>query len=483
MPSSPTGRWCHFGDAEALLSQGYVAPLSAVLPADTETPVSAFIKLARTERQAFLFESVEPGERIGRFSFIGLRPRNTIRTQASLGRGPFAELAAFQQQTLGLRLTKLPPFTGGLVGFLGAEAICRLEPKVPTRVGDDLGFGESTLFDIDTLVAFDNVRREIHLIAQARPEDGRIAIRDAKLRLTDLRTRLAKPVSLPRPAARPAPQFQPLMSKATFLKQVRKAKEFIAAGDIQQVVLSQRFEAQSTVPGLELYRALRRINPSPFMFYVKDGARELIGASPERLVEVRGERVSVRPIAGTRKRGTTPEADETLASELLADPKEAAEHVMLVDLGRNDVGKVSAFGSVRVESSRVVERYSHVLHLVSQVSGTLASDKTSIDALCAAFPAGTLSGAPKVRALQIIDALEPVGRALYGGAVGYLDVSGDLDFAITIRSFMKNGTRLAVQAGAGIVHDSVPLSEYQETLNKAGALFAAATLAARGHRP
>jgi anthranilate synthase component 1 len=478
----PTGRWCLFGDAERLLSDGFVAPLAVILAGDTETPVSAFLKLAQTERQALLFESVEPGERIGRFSFIGIRPRNVIRTTPDEGEGPFEALAHFHRTVRGVQIPGLPPLTGGLVGFVGADAVCRLEPKVPHSKPDPLGFPESVLFDVDTLVAFDNVRRELHLIAQARPGDGAGALQDAQRRLVDLERRLRQPLVQRRASSFDAPEFAPMMSKGEFLKRVRKAKAYVEAGDVQQVVLSQRFEAQTQIPGIALYRALRRVNPSPFMFFVKDGSHELIGASPERLVEVKGRRVSVRPIAGTRKRGATVAADEALAQELLADPKEAAEHVMLVDLGRNDVGRVSALGSVKVEASRVVERYSHVLHLVSQVTGTLAPGKTSVDALCAAFPAGTLSGAPKVRALQIIDELEPIRRALYGGAVGYLDASGDLDFAITIRSFMKKGRRLAVQAGAGIVHDSTPEGEFEETLNKARALFAAASLAAEGSR-
>jgi anthranilate synthase component 1 len=458
--------------------------LRVVLPADTETPVSAFLKLSRGETQAFLLESVEPGERVGRFSFIGVRPREVLRTHSGTGAGPFAVLEAFARSHRGVIPDGFPPLTGGLVGFLGYDAVSRLEPRVTLPGPDELGFPESTFFDVDTLVAFDNVRRELHLLAQLRPGDGgpRALLRDAKARLRALERTLKAPLKEPRRPRTSAPVFHARTSEADYLRQVAKAREYVAAGDVQQVVLSQRFDATTSLPGFELYRALRRVNPSPFMFFFKDGDRELIGASPERLVEVRGGQVSVRPIAGTRKRGATPLADEALAAELLADPKEAAEHVMLVDLGRNDVGRVAALGSVRVDAYRTVERYSHVLHLVSQVSGRLADGRSPVDALCAAFPAGTLSGAPKVRAMQIIDELEPCRRGPYGGAVGYLDTSGALDVAITIRTLMKRGRRLSVQAGAGIVHDSVPASEFQETLSKARAQIVATALAATGGR-
>ncbi len=407
------------------------------------------------------------------------------RIRLGQGSGPFDFVEAYARTARPLRAPGFPPFTGGLVGFMGYEAIKRVESRVPLAGGDELGFPEAVFFDVDTVVAFDNVRREIQLIAQVRDEDGSspARIKHAQARLRELEQLLARPLGRRSNARHAVPIFKPRTSKRAFLNAVHRAKEYVAAGDVQQVVLSQRFEARTSIPGFELYRALRRVNPSPFMFFLRDGRRELIGASPERLVKVQDRRVSVRPIAGTRKRGATPEDDARLEAELLADPKEAAEHVMLVDLGRNDVGRVAAFGSVKVEAFRKVERYSHVLHLVSQVSGELASGKTAVDALRSAFPAGTLSGAPKVRAMEIISELEPTQRGPYGGAVGYVDSNGDLDFAITIRTFLKNGSKLSVQAGAGIVHDSVPLDEYQETLNKARALFVAAQLAAKAGRP
>jgi anthranilate synthase component 1 len=457
-------------------------PLRLVLPGDTETPVSAFLKLAGSARQAFLLESVEPGERVGRFSFIGVAPRRVLRTRVGQGEGPFALLDEYVRTAKGTKHEGYPPFTGGLVGYLGYDAVKRLEPRVPLALPDELGFPESTFFDVDTVVAFDNVRRELQLLTHLRPEDGSKPAQQqrAQRRLAALQRALARPLRPPPAGPAEAVDFQPRTSRKAFLQAVDRAREYVAAGDVQQVVLAQRFDARTTLAGFELYRALRRINPSPFMFFFRDGDRELIGASPERLVEVRGRHVSVRPIAGTRKRGATAELDLALEAELLADPKEAAEHVMLVDLGRNDVGRVATLGSVKVDAYRVVERYSHVLHLVSQVHGQLAQGKTSIDALRAAFPAGTLSGAPKVRAMEIIDELELARRGPYGGAVGYVDTSGDVDFAITIRTFMRAGDRLSVQAGAGLVHDSVSRLEYEETLTKARALFLAAAQAARG---
>ncbi len=457
-------------------------PLRLVLPGDTETPVSAFLKLAGAAKRAFLLESVEPGERVGRFSFIGVNPRRVLRTQVGKGPGPFELLEQYVRTAKAPRHEGYPPFTGGLVGFIGYDAVKRLEPRVPLARADELGFPEAVFFDVDTVVAFDNVKRELQLLTQLRPSDGSRAEqqRRARRRLEALRRALARPLKERRRPPLPAPAFAPRTPRKAFLAAVARAREYVAAGDVQQVVVAQRFDATTALSGFELYRSLRRINPSPFMFFLKDGDRELIGASPERLVEVRGRHVSVRPIAGTRKRGATAEQDQALEAELLADPKEGAEHVMLVDLGRNDVGRVSTLGSVAVDAYRVVERYSHVLHLVSQVHGELGAGKSSIDAVRAAFPAGTLSGAPKVRAMEIIDELELARRGPYGGAVGYVDASGDVDFAITIRTFLHHGRRLSVQAGAGIVHDSVAALEYEETLNKARALFLAAAQAARG---
>ncbi len=457
-----------------------------MLPADTETPVSAFLKLSAGSKQAFLLESVEHGERVGRWSFIGVHPRAVHRFTVGASPSPFDFLQSMVAEHRGTRPPGFPPLCGGAVGFLTYDCVQRLEPRVQLAKKDELGFPEAVFFDVDTLVAFDNARREMQLIAQVRPSDGlplpRL-IREAEGRLRGLQRLLLQPFKPLISRTYSLPVLKPRSTKPAFLKAVAQAKEYVAAGDCQQVVVSQRFDAETAIPSVALYRALRRVNPSPFMFYLRDGQRELIGGSPERLVKVEGDVVSVRPIAGTRRRGATPEDDARLEAELINDEKENAEHVMLVDLGRNDVGRVARIGSVKVDALRIVERYSHVLHMVSQVSGRLADGKTSIDALRAAFPAGTLSGAPKVRAMQIIDALEPCRRGPYGGAVGYVDSSGDLDLAITIRTFMRNGRRLSVQAGAGIVHDSVPEAEFQETLTKARALFNAVHLAAKGVLP
>jgi anthranilate synthase component 1 len=461
-------------------------PLRIVLSADTETPVSAFLKISRGARQAFLLESVEGGERVGRWSFIGARPRAVHRFRVGGAACPFRFLEQMVAAHQAVRPSGFPPFCGGAVGFLSFDTVHRLEPRVALSKPDELGFPEAVFLDVDTLVAFDNARREMQLITQVRPSDDApvpVLLARAQARLRALSRTLRQPLRAPAVATRPIPALKPRMPKRRFLEAVRRAKEYVAAGDCQQIVLSQRFDAQTSIPSTDLYRALRRVNPSPFMYFFRDGARELIGASPERLVKVEGDRVSVRPIAGTRARGETPEADARLEAELLADGKENAEHVMLVDLGRNDVGRVARYGSVAVDAFRTVEKYSHVLHLVSQVSGRLATGKTSIDALKAAFPAGTLSGAPKVRAMQLIDALEPARRGPYGGAIGYVDSTGDLDLAIAIRTFMRNGSRLSVQAGAGVVYDSIPEAEYQETLNKARAQLRAVQLAATGELP
>lgn len=478
-----TGRWWVFGKADQLK---HAYPLRLVLPADTETPVSAFLKLSAGSKQAFLLESVEHGERVGRWSFIGVRPRAVHRFKVGSAASPFDFLQTMVAEHRGVRPPGFPPLCGGAVGFLSYDCVQRLEPRVPLAKPDELGFAEAVFFDVDTLVAFDNARREMQLIAQVRPFDGGSLprlVRQAEMRLKDLQRLLLNPFKPLRLRTYSLPKLRPRSTKRSFLQAVAQAKEFVAAGDCQQVVVSQRFDAETSIPSIALYRALRRVNPSPFMFYLRDGRRELIGGSPERLVKVEGDVVSVRPIAGTRRRGATLQDDARLEAELMHDEKENAEHVMLVDLGRNDVGRVARIGSVTVDVLRVVERYSHVLHLVSQVSGRLAQGRSSVDALRAAFPAGTLSGAPKVRAMQIIDALEPCRRGPYGGAVGYVDSSGDLDLAITIRTFMRNGRRLSVQAGAGIVHDSVPQAEFQETLTKARALFSAVHLAAKGVLP
>lgn len=452
-------------------------PLSVEVDADTETPVSAFLKLSRGESHAFLFESVEGGARTGRWSFLGAGPRSIHRFRLGEPGDPFAHVEGVLARHRAVRLPGMPRFTGGLVGHLSYDVVRLLEPRVPIAGPEELGFPDALLMDFDTLVAFDNLRHTVQVIAQARcgeGDDPRALHADALARIRGVLERLRAPLQDERPGALPhTPRLSPRMDRRAFEAAVRGAQAAIRAGDCQQVVLSQRFEAEVGLPPFELYRALRRVNPSPYLFFLKEGEQALVGSSPETLVKLEQGEVSLRPIAGTRRRGRTPVEDAALEAELLADPKENAEHSMLVDLGRNDVGRVSQLGSVRVTALKTVERYSHVLHLVSEVRGRLLEGRSCVDVLRATFPAGTLSGSPKVRAMELIDQLEPCRRGPYGGCAGYFDLSGDMEMAITIRTLLQSGNRVSVQAGAGIVHDSQPAAEYQETVNKAGALFAA----------
>jgi anthranilate synthase component 1 len=445
--------------------------------ADTETPVSAFLKLAHGKRQAFLLESVEGGERSARFSFLGAAPRGALRWRLGDGGDPVAAIRATLASHRAVRVPGCPPFSGGLVGHVSYDAVKLFEPRVPISKPDELGFPDVLLMDFDEVVAFDNLRHSLHVICEVRcgkGDDPRAlyerALRRLRARLRDL----ARPLvdRRPRRAARPA-ELAPRVAKRDYLAAVERAKEYVKAGDCQQIVLSQRFDAEVSVAPFDIYRALRRVNPSPYLFFLQDGERALAGSSPETLVKLQGGEVTLRPIAGTRRRGADPAEDQALEAELRADPKENAEHVMLVDLGRNDVGRVSAIGSVRVSQLKTVERYSHVMHLVSEVKGRLADGLSAVDVLRAGFPAGTVSGSPKVRAMEIIDELEPARRGPYAGAVGYFDRRGDMEMCIAIRTLMASGRRVSVQAGGGLVYDSVPEAEYQETLNKARAVFTA----------
>jgi anthranilate synthase component 1 len=452
--------------------------------ADTETPVSAFQKVSRGQNQAFLFESVEGGERSARWSFLGAGPRSAFAWRLADGGEPLARVERELSACRAVPVEGTPRFSGGLVGYLSYDAVRTLEPRVPIGKPDEHEFPDAVFMDFDTVLAFDGVRHTIQIIAQARWVEGvdpRVLYRDALERSA----RVLQSHARGEPEERPAPSsagivLRPRTPRADFEEAVRAARERIRAGDCQQIVLSQRFDTEVDVPPFELYRALRRVNPSPYLFYVQDGPRALVGSSPETLVRLEDGDISLRPLAGTRRRGRTLGEDAALEAELRADPKENAEHVMLVDLGRNDVGRVAEMGSVRVDVLREVERYSHVMHLVSQVSGRLAPGKSAVDVLRATFPAGTVSGAPKVRAMEIIDALEPARRGPYAGCVGYFDRAGNMQMAITIRTLLKSGRRVSVQAGAGVVFDSSPEAEYQETLNKARALLVALVQAHRG---
>jgi len=449
----------------------------AEVDADTETPVSAFLKVSRGQPRAFLLESVEGGERSARFSFLGAGPRQVIRWRLADGGDPVARIREALASHRAVAVPGTPRFSGGLVGHFAYDLVRVFEPRVKVAGPDELAFPDLLLMDFDEVVAFDNLRHSMHVIQEVRcdrGDDPRALYRRAVARLATRLKALARPLRDPRPrrVARSA-ALSPRVARRDFEAAVQRAKEYITAGDCQQIVLSQRFDAECGLPPFEIYRALRRVNPSPYLFFVRDGERALVGSSPETLIKLEAGEVTLRPIAGTRRRSPDPAEDARLEAELRADPKENAEHMMLVDLGRNDVGRVSEVGTVRVTALRTVERYSHVMHLVSEVRGRLAPGLSALDVLRAGFPAGTVSGSPKVRAMQIIDELEPARRGPYAGAVGYLDRGGDMELCIAIRTLAANGRRVSVQSGAGIVYDSVPEAEYQETVSKARAVFTA----------
>jgi anthranilate synthase component 1 len=481
---------------EALAARGYNR-IPCVLEsfADLDTPLSLYVKLAG-ERYTFLLESVVGGERFGRYSFIGLGARTGIRARGTSidveERGgivehhegdPLAFAGEFMRRYRAAPRAGLPRFCGGLAGYFGYDIVRHIEPRLaqsaPPAAPDLAGVPDMLLLLTEELAVVDNLAGKIFLIVYADPSSPN-AYRKAHERLHALRRKLRDPVTIPLQLPAAVTQAQSDTGEAPFCDAVRRAKDYIAAGDIMQVVLSQRLRRPFTASPLSLYRALRSLNPSPYMFYYDFGDFHVVGASPEILVRKEGSTVTLRPIAGTRPRGTTREADEALAAELLADPKELAEHVMLVDLGRNDVGRVAQTGSVKVTDRMVIERYSHVMHIVSNVEGTLKPGLGSLDVLRAAFPAGTVSGAPKVRAMEIIDELEPTRRGVYAGAVGYVSFQDDMDTAIAIRTALVKDGLLYVQAGAGIVHDSAPEAEWQETLSKARAVMRAAEMVQLG---
>ncbi len=476
--------------------------LYARLVADLETPVSAFLKLAEGRENAFLFESVQGGEVRGRYSIIGLKPdliwrcrdgKAEINRSARSAPGAFVPDALAPLQSLRAligetRMTLpdgLPPMAVGIFGYLGYDMV-RLIERLPNAPPDTLGLPDAILLRPTITAVFDTVRDEILIVSPVWPQDGidaRAAYARAGERLSDAVADLERPAP-----ATPAPPLdlpsgvavESNMTRDEYLAMVERAKEYIRAGDIFQVVPSQRFRRPFTLPPLALYRALRRLNPSPFLYHLAFPGFAIVGSSPEILVRLRDGVVTIRPIAGTRPRGATPEEDKRLSDELVADPKERAEHLMLVDLGRNDVGRVAQIGGVNVTDSFFIERYSHVMHLVSNVEGRIRPGLDAVDALAAGLPAGTLSGAPKIRAMEIIDEFEKEKRgAVYAGAVGYFAADGSMDTCIVLRTaVVKDGT-MYVQAGGGIVFDSVPETEYQETVNKAKALMSAAEEAVR----
>jgi anthranilate synthase component 1 len=461
-------------EVRALARDYNLVPLRHTFIADCETPVSAYLKL-RGGGPSFLLESAEQGQRIGRWSFLGFHPRATMRMSLGDHPDPYAAVADELARYRIAPLEGLPPFAGGAVGLFGYDLVRSAEPTVGEPNPDDVGIPDLALMVTDVLVAFDHLRHEVTVLANVLAEgDLEAAYEQAATAIADVKGRLAGPVPQFTRGRVKAPEFASNIGSDGFAAAVERAKEYIRAGDAYQVVPSQRWTADCPVDAFSIYRGLRAINPSPYMYFLDFEDFEIAGASPESLVKVEGRRVELKPIAGTRPRTGS---DTELSADLLADEKERAEHVMLVDLGRNDLGRVCEYGSVHVDELMAVELYSHVIHIVSSVSGTMRPEVTPMDAMRAALPAGTLSGAPKIRAMQIIDELEPVKRGPYGGAVGYLSYTGDLDTCINIRStFVRDGIAY-LQAGCGIVADSDAGDETRESEAKAGAVMEAIRLA------
>jgi anthranilate synthase component 1 len=481
---------------KSLAAQGYNRiPMIAEAFADLETPLTLYLKLAQTQnagKNTFLLESVMGGERFGRYSFIGL-PANTLvrsfgekvevlkngQVIESRDMNPLDFIAEFQTRFKVALRPGLPRFCGGLAGYFGYDAVRHVEKRLAGKAPkDDLGLPEIQLLLTEELAVIDNVSGKLYLIVYADPTQPE-AWSKARQRLKDLRAMLRRSVDAPVTSASVRTESIRDFAKEDYLKAVEKAKEYIMAGDLMQVQVGQRIKKPYVDSPLSLYRALRSLNPSPYMYFYNFGDMQIIGASPEILVRNESlndgsKKVTIRPLAGTRPRGATPERDAELAKELLADPKEIAEHVMLIDLARNDIGRIAQTGSVKVTDQMVIEKYSHVQHIVSNVEGVLQANLSNLDVLKATFPAGTLSGAPKVRAMELIDELEPVKRGIYGGACGYLSFGGEMDLAIAIRTGVLKDGMLYVQAAAGVVADSAPEMEWQETENKARAVLRAA---------
>ncbi len=480
-----------------LAEQGYNRiPIVREVLADLDTPLSVYLKLAAAP-YTYLLESVQGGEQWGRYSIIGLPCRRIVRVRGSTitietdgaeterheRDDPLAWVDDFQASFHAPDLDDLPRFTGGLVGYFGYDTVRYVEPRLgPCTAPDPLGLPDILLMVSEEVVVFDNLRGHLYVIVHADPAE-----RDALERATARADQVASGLEAGLPARQLSPaqavteaDFVSGFTREGFENAVRRIKEYIVDGDVMQVVVSQRLSVPFDAEPLDLYRALRSLNPSPYLYYLHLGDFHIVGSSPEILVHMEDGNVTVRPIAGTRRRGATPAEDAALEAELLADPKEIAEHLMLIDLGRNDVGRVAEIGSVKVTEKMRIERYSHVMHIVSNVTGRMVPGMRAIDALRATFPAGTLSGAPKIRAMEIIDELEPVKRGVYAGAVGYLGWSGAMDTAIAIRTAVIKNGELHIQAGAGIVADSVPETEWEETMSKGRAIFRAVAMAQAG---
>jgi anthranilate synthase component 1 len=489
-----------FAEFQELAQKGNLVPVYREILADEETPVSALMKI-RSRPYAFLLESVEGGEKWGRYTFLGADPRAVFRvkpggveihengsvSRMSAGQNPLSCLKELMSRYRPVSPGGLPRFFGGAVGYFSYDMVRYFEKKLAKSRSSAPEVDDAVFLLTHSLLIFDNVRHTIKVVVCAcvpdTSKDLEAVYREAVQKVEEIIQDLRRPAALSGPisgAGSESPAFRTNMPADTFKQIVRRAKEYIEQGDIIQVVLSQRFEGKTSLDPVDLYRALRFVNPSPYLFFLKMEDFHLIGSSPEVMVRLDERVAELRPIAGTRKRGNSEQEDRILADELLNDPKERAEHVMLVDLGRNDLGRIARVGSVQVNQYMTVERYSHVMHLVSNVQAQLAEGRDCFDVLKATFPAGTLSGAPKVRAMEIIDELEPGRRGPYGGAMGYFSFSGNMDFGITIRTLVLQGNRLSLQVGAGIVADSDPDREYEETLNKAAGLMKAVRIAASG---
>jgi anthranilate synthase component 1 len=484
-----------FKDFARLARSATLVPVVKSVSADLLTPVSAFLAIAEREPHAFLLESAERGEQIGRYTFLGVRPYMRVRARGKaieIERGRrrerrdgniFQVIKELLREHRPAIVPGMPPFTAGAVGYFAYDVVRQLE-KIGDHAKDDLSLPDADLMFFDRLLAFDHLRHQIHIVATADTsrETPRGAYERAVRDITGLEKKLAAGLrpTLWRKSMRRRPSQLDVhtgTSRKRFLRSVERCKEYIAAGDIFQVVLSQRLDFEPDVAPFNLYRALRQVNPSPYLYFLRMGENCILGSSPEMLVRVTGRKLEYRPIAGTHPRGRDEAEDQRLEQQMRSDEKETAEHVMLVDLGRNDLGRVSEYGSVKVKDLMYVERYSHVMHLVSALEGKLRKDLDALDALAACFPAGTLSGAPKVRAMQIIEELEPTRRGIYGGSVLYADFAGNLDSCIGIRTMLIQGKHAYLQAGAGIVADSDPAREFEESMNKAQALLRAVAMA------
>ena len=462
--------------ALAATADGNLAPVYREVAADLETPVSAYLKV-REGRYSFLLESVEGGERLARYSFIGTTPYRVIRTGPG-ERYDGDPLIPLQEELAGFRaveLPGLPRLTGGAIGYVAYEAVRHFEPRVPANEADPIGIPEAIFLLCDSMVVFDHIRHTIKVVAHCRLDgDIEASYRHAAVRIDEIVERLSRPIDLPveeiDEVVRASGTSTSNVGREGYELMVERVREDVIDGQVIQAVPSQRLRRPTSVHPFTIYRQLRTVNPSPYMFYLDLDGFQVVGASPEMLVRVEDGVVTTHPIAGTRPRGATPEEDDALADELLADEKERAEHIMLVDLGRNDVGRVAEPGTVNVDQLMEIERYSHVMHIVSHVSGRLRADRTPFDAFRSVFPAGTVSGAPKVRAMEIIAGLESERRGIYAGAVGYASFSGSLDTCIAIRTMVVKDGVAYLQAGGGIVYDSVPATEYEESVNKMRAL-------------